>query len=189
MYPYICKYGIFPVGHPSVYVGEECKKLVLEKINGLIKCKILPPQDLYHPVLPMKANDKLMFSLCRSCVLDLNQDECLHNEDEQALEGTWVSVEIKKAIEKGYKMLEIIEVWQYEISQHNINGEGLFAGFMNKFIRVKQQASGWPADCTTNEQKKAYVSVFFQDEGIQLKFGDMYCKECRAQARLKTNTQ
>jgi hypothetical protein len=24
LYPYICKYGKFPVGHPKVYVGADC---------------------------------------------------------------------------------------------------------------------------------------------------------------------
>ena len=24
LYPYICKYGNFPVGHPNVYVGASC---------------------------------------------------------------------------------------------------------------------------------------------------------------------
>jgi len=24
LYPYICKYGKFPVGHPEAYVGEDC---------------------------------------------------------------------------------------------------------------------------------------------------------------------
>jgi len=27
LYPYICKTGKFPIEHPKVYVGEECREL------------------------------------------------------------------------------------------------------------------------------------------------------------------
>ncbi|XP_018578193.1 uncharacterized protein LOC108916427 [Anoplophora glabripennis] len=53
LYPWVCKYGKFPVGHPKVYVGEECPT-DLRNVNGVVKCKILPPQNLYHPLLPAK---------------------------------------------------------------------------------------------------------------------------------------
>jgi hypothetical protein len=42
LYPYICKYGRYPVGHPTVYVGEdECRDIVgcnndITNIDGLI---------------------------------------------------------------------------------------------------------------------------------------------------------
>jgi len=29
LYPYVCKYGKFPVGHPKVYVGASCPLTVL----------------------------------------------------------------------------------------------------------------------------------------------------------------
>ena len=74
LYPYICKRGKYPVGHPKVYVGEEeCLKFVgninnIDKVDDLIKCEILPPRNLYHPVLPVKMYGKLIFPLCRKCV-------------------------------------------------------------------------------------------------------------------------
>ena len=45
LYPHVCKYGKFPVGHPVVDVGDACKDIqtCLGK-EGLIKCTILPPQ-------------------------------------------------------------------------------------------------------------------------------------------------
>jgi hypothetical protein len=35
-------------------------------------------------------------------------------------------------------------------------------------IRGKQQASGWPEDCVTNEQKTEYIRQYFDAEGILL---------------------
>jgi hypothetical protein len=55
LYPYICKYGKFPVGHPEVYVGADCPPDCVDK-EGIIKCKVLPPREQYHPVLPYKSN-------------------------------------------------------------------------------------------------------------------------------------
>ncbi|KAJ8954631.1 hypothetical protein NQ317_002426 [Molorchus minor] len=119
LYPWVCKYGKFPIGHPKVHVGEECKQTNLKTTNGLIKCKILPPEELYHPVLPTKMNDKLMFVLCRVCGETMNDKECNHSETDRALTGTWVIDEIVKAIEKGYKLLETYEIWKYEVLQFN----------------------------------------------------------------------
>jgi hypothetical protein len=68
LYPYICKYGKFPVGHLVVQVGDACKdkEACLHK-EGLIKCTIVPPERLYHPVLPLRANQNLMLSLPDMC--------------------------------------------------------------------------------------------------------------------------
>jgi hypothetical protein len=53
LYPYICKYFKFPIGHPTLHLGDACadKKTCL-KMEGLMKCTIVPPKDLYHTVLP-----------------------------------------------------------------------------------------------------------------------------------------
>ena len=45
IYPYICKYGKFPVGHPVVHVGDACKdKEACLRMEGLIKCTIVTPE-------------------------------------------------------------------------------------------------------------------------------------------------
>ncbi|PFX27098.1 hypothetical protein AWC38_SpisGene8231 [Stylophora pistillata] len=69
-YPWVNKYGEYPIGHPTIY---------LEPFNqdpyayyGLMKVSILPPTDLFSPVLPHRQKIgsafKLTFPLCRSCV-------------------------------------------------------------------------------------------------------------------------
>ena len=60
----------------------------IDKVNGLIKCEILPPRNLYHPVLPVKMHGKL---ICRKCVEDKVQEDCMHeNEKDKVFSGTWV---------------------------------------------------------------------------------------------------
>ena len=64
-----------------------------------------------YPVLPLKINGKL-FPLCRTCAETYSQQKCLHTEEERSFTGTWVSGELKTAIEKGYVM-QTYEVWHF----------------------------------------------------------------------------
>jgi len=68
LYPYVCKYFNFTVGHPVIHVIDACQdtEAMLRK-EGLVKCCFLPPQRLYHLVLPLCCKDKLLF--CRSRAL------------------------------------------------------------------------------------------------------------------------
>jgi len=45
LYPYICKYFKFTVGHPVFHFGDECKdKQACLRMDGLIQCSIVPPE-------------------------------------------------------------------------------------------------------------------------------------------------
>lgn len=172
LYPFVCKYGAFGINHPIVYVGDaECRKLDLNITHGLVKCTIVPPQDLYHPVLPVKMNCKLMFILCRTCGEQMIRDvECQHTISQRSLTGVWVISEVVKAVQKGYQITNIHEIWSYNVSQYDRSTKtgGLFTEMMDKFIKMKQQASGWPAFCTDQTTKDRYVENFFNSEGIQM---------------------
>jgi hypothetical protein len=58
LYPYVQKYGQFPIGHPQI-ITENFRNV--DNYFGLIYCRILPPRKLYHPVLPYHTNGKLLF--------------------------------------------------------------------------------------------------------------------------------
>jgi len=102
-YPYICKYFKFPVGHPVIHVGDVCKENeACPRKDGLIKCSIFPPERFYHPLLPYGYNNKLIFCLCRTCVLtSFSGEKCGRTKDEErALTDTWVMDEVRLAVEK-----------------------------------------------------------------------------------------
>ncbi|KAF4529260.1 hypothetical protein B566_EDAN017701 [Ephemera danica] len=172
LYPYINKYKKYPVGHPSVFVGQDCPQLV--DIEGFIHFKILPPQNLFHPVLPAKIHNKLMFVLCFKCAEALNPEECDHTDAERALLGTWVSDEVKKAVEMGYKIIEMYEVWQYQTVQFNpeTQEEGLLSSYINKFLKIKVEASGWPASVDQNDKdsKQKNIADFYERETVELEY-------------------
>ena len=77
--------------------------------------RILPPRRLHLPLLPLKINGKLMFPLCLQCAEEMRQSRpCDHCTSERALTGTYTSYELEKAVELGYKVLRIFEVWQFD---------------------------------------------------------------------------
>ena len=172
LYPWVCKYGQFPVGHPKVYhKGDKEMPTDMTTIHGLVKCTILPPRNLFHPVLPYRHNKKLTFPLCRSCVEELNQSSCQHtSRKERALTGTWVSLEIEKALDMGYVILEIHAVWDFdEVTQYDPHTKegGLFSDYIDQFLKLKQEASDWPTWCIT-EDKRQYIEDYMTNEGVVL---------------------
>ena len=104
-----------------------------------------------------------MFPLCKTCADTLNQNPCTHTDQERAILGTWCHVELMKAIEKGYEVLEIHEVWHWEETTNQ-----LFSPYVNLYLKRKQEASGYPKHCVTDEQKQRYIDEYYEHEGIRL---------------------
>ena len=152
-----------PVGHPEI-ITENFDDI--SSYFGFIKCTVLPPRGLLHPVLPHRAKNKLMSPLCKTCADQAdpsNRNPCAHTDEERAIEGTWAHTEIMKAIEKGYEILRVHEVWHFP--EHSSE---LFKGYVNTFLKIKQEASGYPEWCVTEEQKQAYIDDYYEHEGIRL---------------------
>ena len=106
----------------------------------MIKCKILPPKKLYHPLLPQRIKvdsyEKLIFTLCETCAETKNQNECSHTHSERSFTGTWTTDEVNKALSKGYKIKTIYEVWHCEKST-----DELFKGYITRFMKIKLESS------------------------------------------------
>ena len=64
LYPWVNKYGEYPIGHPTFMYVPNIRNL--SPYFGLAKCTVLPPQRLCHPVLPYRSHDKLTFPLFRT---------------------------------------------------------------------------------------------------------------------------
>ncbi|XP_054259940.1 uncharacterized protein LOC128984630 [Macrosteles quadrilineatus] len=94
------------------------------------------------------------------------QGEFNHDSDNRALVGTWTMDEIRKAVEKGYIVLDMYELWEYQVATYE-NG-ALFTDFINKFLKMKQKASGYPEWCKTEEDKNKYIAEYLGHEGIKL---------------------
>ena len=195
LYPYVNKYGLYPLGHHKRLGQEHWEgNLDISGIEGLVKCTVLPPRGLYHPVLPYRCGGKLLFPLCRSCCeyacnlydkygdddayfkkyydyLGRAKHHCKHSEENRALTGTWVSCELKKAIQMGYRLTHVYEAWHYEkTTQYNPETRegGLFTDYVNAFLKIKQEKSGWPVWVKTDQDKQKYIDLYLDKEGIYL---------------------
>ncbi|KAK3929382.1 Sulfate adenylyltransferase [Frankliniella fusca] len=47
------------------------------------------------------------------CVESMNQGVCSHTDSERELTGTWCAPEVHLAVEKGYQIIKVHEVYQY----------------------------------------------------------------------------
>ena len=122
LYPYVNKNGEYPLGHPEIIFQPGHTDI--SRYFGIAQCTVLPPYELYHPVLPLRQNDKLTFPLCQSCVEEEMQKPmlershvCHHTVQERQIHGTWCTPELNKAVEKGFKILHIHEVWHFPEKQ------------------------------------------------------------------------
>ena len=170
LYPYVNKNGCYPVGHPQIITQPIDQSI--HSYFGIALVDILPPAGLFHPVLPVRYGEKLTFALCGKCVeeeqkkpLLQRRHYCIHSDDERILRGTWCTPEIEKAIEKGYVIKHIHEVWHFPPDQRQT---GLFANYVNKWLKIKQESAGWPSWCQSLEQKRTYILEYQQREGIRL---------------------
>jgi DNA polymerase type B, organellar and viral. len=47
LYPYVCKYFKFPIGHPVIRVGDACQDMQAILLKGVLtKCSFLTPRHL-----------------------------------------------------------------------------------------------------------------------------------------------
>ena len=169
-YPWTNKYGTHPVGHPTIITNPEDQNIT--NYYGIAKIDVLPPYNLFHPVLPNRYNGKLTFPLCKTCVHEEQQKpmldrthHCHHTEEQRTMRGTWCTPEILKAVEKGYQVVKIHEVWHFPEEQRKT---GLFASYVNTWLKEKQEASGWPSWVQSDEDKERYVRAYEEREGIKL---------------------
>ena len=170
LYPWVNKYGTYPLGHPTILKNPENQDI--QSYFGVAKVDVLAPEHLFHPVLPVKLASKCMFALCTACAKDQLEQPwhqrtnlCNHTDQQRQMTGTWCTEELKVAVEKGYRIIHIHEVWHWPEDQRKT---GLFRPYVNKFLKAKQESSGYPSDVVTEEQKTEYVAEYEKREGIQL---------------------
>ena len=162
---------MYTKGHPE-FISQPGHTNI-QQYFGLVQCKVLPPRDLYHPVLPYRQEGKLLFPLCATCVKEEiakrpweRSARCNHTDEQRVLTGSWCSPELSKATELGYEVQYIFEVWHFKETC-----EGLFRDYVNTWLKIKQEASGWPSWVEDDETKRQqYIQEYFEHEGIQLEY-------------------
>jgi hypothetical protein len=176
LYPYVNKWGRYPLGHPDIITGQFKS---LTEYEGLVKCTLLPPREIFLPPLPYRTGGKLTFPLCRSCVesTELIVGRCQHNAADRQLTATWCTEEVHLAMRLGYQVQSISEVWHWKKwSQYDkTRGEkGLFGEYIDLFFKLKEESSGFPDYCRTDQEKHQYVQAVYEHEGVLLNIENMH---------------
>jgi hypothetical protein len=91
----------------------------LHQLFGLQKCKVVPPNNLFHAVLPERSDSgKLLFPL-------------------YPITGVWTHVKLRKAVSLGYRIEEVYE--QHHFIETN-RSNTLFHPYINTFFNMKNKA-------------------------------------------------
>ena len=168
LYPWVNKYGTYPVRFPEIIYNPADQNIF--HYFGIAQVDILAPELLFLSVLPVREGGKLTFPLCRSCVREEmaklleRSNMCGHTREQRMLRGTWCTPELQKVVEKGYQIEKIHEVWHFKEENRCT---GLFADYVNTWLKLKQESAGWPKEFVTEEQKAEYLRDYEENEGIK----------------------
>ena len=88
--------------------------------------------------------------------------------------------EVRKAAEMGYSVMDVFEFWEYEVTcfDKDTNTGGLFAEYVNMFLKLKQESSGYPSWVQSEDVKDRHIEDYRRAEGIALDKHPF--KKCRA---------
>ena len=87
--------------------------------------------------------------MCKRCAETRNQNKCDHSDKERSFIGTWTTDEVNKALDKGYKVLETYEVWNFDKTS-----DGLFKGYIRRFMKIKLESSS--CNFKTKEEENSF---------------------------------
>jgi hypothetical protein len=78
--------------------------------------------------------------------------------------------EVRKAVDMGYGLVDIFEFWEYKVTcfEKDTNSGGLFAEYVNMFLKLKQESSGYPSWVQSEEDKVRYIEDYRRAERIAL---------------------
>ncbi|KAH7698491.1 hypothetical protein AAVH_34415, partial [Aphelenchoides avenae] len=183
LYPHVMRKE-YPISKPTLiaHIGDEgfvsdvsWAMPADNPYRGLVKVRVHPPKHLVHPVLPVKHADRLVFPLCRTCMegsVDrraYREPGCNHTEDQRSWVGTYFTDELNLALSHGYRVDMVIGVWHWDDDQWT---DQHFKGYINTFVRMKTEASGWKKailNAANPEKAKDEFIEAYRLKGIHLR--------------------
>ncbi len=84
----------------------------------------------------------------------------MHDDDEKCLTGAWTTVDITDAVDHGYILKKVLEIWDWGYAPLTTN---LFHDFVNTVIKQKVESGG----CESGVQEKV-AREWYVNEGIDI---------------------
>ncbi|KAL3108814.1 hypothetical protein niasHT_014990 [Heterodera trifolii] len=178
LYPWVNYDTDYPIGIPTIIhpkadeMNVNWTKPEHLQYRGLYRVRVIPPRGLRVPVLPMKIDERLLFSCCHRCAALFRKcvtrcsHKCTHSDQQRAFTGNFTHIELEKALELGYVVDRFWRAWHYAEWSDQI-----FKGYVRQFIRLKVESSGFPEGVETSEQKQHYIDEYRRIYGVDLDFG------------------
>jgi len=129
LYPSMGLLHNYPQGRYQSIVGRQLENVSItsdfkftclingaeKEIHGFVQCKILPPQHLYLPYLPMRVKGKgntykSIFALCKTCADQMNVEPCEHEESDRCIVDVYTIIDVSYALSIGYKIMALYEI-------------------------------------------------------------------------------
>ena len=70
----------------------------------------------------------------------------------------------------GYGLVEVFEFWEYSVTcfDKDTNSGDLFAEYVDMFLKLKQESSGFPFWVEREDDKDSYIADYRRADGIVL---------------------
>ncbi len=156
LYPYVCAFFDLPTGHPIHYFFDKIDRERLLNPNhpdryfGFVRCRVRPNNTDTIGLLPHREGN--------SGRLEFPLDE---------MTGSWGTEELRLAIENGYEILDIYEVYHWSKEERS---NTLLRGYVSFFLRMKQESEGWKklgasSDSPNEEEQLRVQQKVFEESG------------------------
>ena len=183
LYPWVNKNCPYPIGHPRIITQPVDQSL--ESYFGLATVDIHPPAGLFHPVLPVRCGQKLTFPLPFLCPGGASPTHV----DQNPL--------LPSFRRRSHATRDLVHARAGQSRRKGVHPHfppeqrqtGLFANYVNTWLKIKQESAGWPSWCQTLEQKRDYILRYQEREGIRLDIASIAKNLSRkAMAKLMLNS-
>ncbi len=97
--------------------------------------------------------------------MESNVPYCAHSVEERSLTGTWTTMELQLALENGYEILDIHEIWNWGENKT----KKLFRDYMMNWMILKLKNSPISENTDLND----YVKSLNEEYGLELEPEDI----------------
>jgi hypothetical protein len=154
--PTVQYYDAYPTGVPTYHSNTQPKRSVSDLLSDaeISKMRLLcvdvtpPPANVRHkqiPVLWEKVDGKLLFAY-----FDIKHK-------------WYTDIELREAQAKGYTITDCHEYVEWPSFR-----VGLFKDYVQKFLKIKHEAKGWPRQGMTEEEQKEHIATIKEHDGVEL---------------------